>query len=233
MTRPCILLVTTSATRMTGNDAPTGVWLEEAVAPYYTFLDAGCTITLASPQGGPVPIDPTSVQPENLTASTARYADDTNAQAQFASSTKLSDVALDAYDAIYFPGGHGTMEDLPVDAAVRRAVEHFYAAKKPLASVCHGPACLVNAQKPDGSALIAGHAFTCFTNDEETIVGLADKVPFLLQTTLTQRGGHAQTAAPFAPQVVVSDHLITGQNPASSAPAAKAVLAQLRTKAPR
>lgn len=225
-----ILLVTTSATRMTGDEKPTGLWLEEAVAPYYTFKDAKCDVTIASPKGGVVPIDPTSLQPENVTASTARYEADAKAQALFANSVKLSDVNLADYDAIYFPGGHGTMEDLPHDASVRNAVEYFYRANKPVASVCHGPACLVAATKKNGEPLVKGHRFTCFTDEEETMVGLADKVPFLLQSTLSELGGTANIASPFSPMVVVSEHLITGQNPASSIPAAEAVIHQLRAR---
>lgn len=226
-----ILLVLTSATRMPGNDAPTGVWLEEAAAPYYTFLDARCVVTLASPLGGPMPVDPRSTQTDSQTASTRRLQADAKAHAAFAATHRLSTLDPAAYDAIYFAGGHGTMADFPSDPAVRAAVEAFAQAGKPLAAVCHGPACFVAARKADGTPLIAGHRFTCFTDEEERAVGLADTVPFLLETRLNEQGGSSENAAPFAKNIIRSGELFTGQNPASAIALAEAVIHALRQRA--
>ncbi|MFM9890013.1 MAG: type 1 glutamine amidotransferase domain-containing protein [Rickettsiales bacterium] len=228
-----ILLVLTSADRMGTKPEPTGAWLEEAVAPYYAFVDAKYDVTVASPLGGAVPMDPTSLQPENLTASTRRFEADAKAQHALAHSVKLSSVVLDEYAAIFFPGGHGTMEDFPIDASVRAAVEHFFVAGKPVASVCHGPAALVAATNGRGEPLVKAHRFTCFSDEEEALVGLADKVPFLLQSKLTSLGGRASIAPAFSPHVMVDRNLITGQNPASSIPAAEAVIHALRARQSR
>ena len=222
-----ILFVVTSADRM--GDAPTGSWLEEVAAPYYTFKDARCTVVMASPRGGRAPMDATSLQEENLTASTRRWDADTKAQTAFRNTEKLGDVSLNDFDAIFFAGGHGTMADFPTDASVRAAVEHFYEAGTPLSAVCHGPACLVSAKKPDGRPLIAHHPFACFTDAEETIVGLDKTVPFMLESTLRDQGGRPMPALPFTSNVVVDGNLITGQNPASAIPVAEAVIHQLRT----
>ncbi len=120
------------------------------------------------------------------------------------------------------------MEDFATDTSVKQTVEHFYAQGAPLASVCHGPACLVLATKPSGEALIKGHRFTCFTDEEETTVGSAEKVPFLLESRLRALGGITVKERPFMPNVVIEGALITGQNPASSIPVAEAVISQLR-----
>lgn len=225
-----ILFVVTSADRMGTAPDATGSWLEEIAAPYYTFLDARCEVTLASPKGGAAPIDPKSTLAENCTASTRRFEADAKANAALASTAPLFAINPDNFDAIFFAGGHGTMEDFPTSADVKQLVEQFYAAGKPVSSVCHGPACLVNATKPNGEALIAGHRFTCFTDAEETLVGLEKIVPFMLESRLMQQGGRAEAAAPFAACVVVDGHLITGQNPASAIPVAEAVIYQLRSK---
>jgi len=209
---------------------PTGTWLEELAAPYYVFKDAKFEIAFASPKGGAAPIDPTSLRSENLTASTERWEADAKVKAAFATTAKLSSVNLDDYDAVYFPGGHGTMEDFPKDASVKAAVEAFYAAGKPLASVCHGPAALVGAVKENGEPLIKGHAFTCFSDEEETNIGLRHTVPFLLESRLREQGGSAQIAESFTPKVTVSANLITGQNPASAIATAEAVVYQLRSR---
>ncbi len=223
-----ILFILTSATEVKGLPKPTGSWLEEVAAPYYTFLDARYDVTLASPKGGTAPVDALSLEPENQTASTRRFAADAKAQQALASTQKLADVDVSAYDALYFPGGHGTMEDFPVDAHLKAAVEQFYAAGKPVASVCHAPACFVNAKKPNGEALIKGHGFTCFSDAEETVIGLEKMVPFLLESHLNAQGGTSHVAAPFTANVVADAPLFTGQNPASAIPLAEAVIHHLR-----
>lgn len=228
-----ILFVVTSADRMGNAPDPTGSWLEEIAAPYYTFLDARCEVTLASPKGGAAPIDPKSNDAENQTASTRRFDADEKAMAALKSTKALSALNPDAYDAIFFAGGHGTMEDFPTSANVKHFVEHFYAAGKPVSSVCHGPACLVNAVKPNGEPLVRGHRFTCFSDAEETTIGLEKLVPFMLESRLTQQGGKVTVALPFSPCVVVDHQLITGQNPASAIPVAEAVIHQLRATHPQ
>ncbi|MFZ4540464.1 MAG: type 1 glutamine amidotransferase domain-containing protein [Rickettsiales bacterium] len=223
-----ILFVVTSATRMGTAPDATGSWLEEIAAPYYAFTDARCEVTLASPKGGAAPIDPKSNTLEYQTASTRRFEADVKAQAALNTSTKLSEVKAQDYDAIFFAGGHGTMEDFPSDASVKSLIEAFYAARKPVSAVCHGPACLVNALKPNGEPMVKGHKFTCFTDAEETTVGMDKLVPFMLETRLADQGGFAVCELPFALNVVVDGQLITGQNPASAIPVAEAVINQLR-----
>jgi putative intracellular protease/amidase len=226
-----ILFVVTSADRMGSSPDPTGSWIEEIAAPYYAFRDARCDVTLASPKGGAAPIDPKSNAPENQTASTRRFDADGKAQMALNNTSKLSELSPDDYDAIFFAGGHGTMEDLPVDASVKTMIEAFYAAHKPVSAVCHGPACFVNAVKPNGDAMIKGHRFTCFTDAEETLVGLEKIVPFLLESRLSAQGGTAIGAEPFAANLVVDGCIITGQNPASAIPVAEGVIHHLRTRA--
>ncbi len=226
-----VLFVVTSASKMGDAPGETGSWIEEIAAPYYVFKDARCEITLASPKGGAAPIDPKSYEEENCTASTRRFDGDAKAKAALKHTTALAEIDAQNYDAIFFAGGHGTMEDFPKDASVKKLIEQFYAANKPVSAVCHGPACLVNANKPNGEPLVKGHRFTCFTDEEETIVGLAQLVPFLLESKLSQQGGTVVREMPFAANAVVSGQLITGQNPASAIPVAEAVVYQLRARA--
>lgn len=226
-----ILFVVTSADRMGNAPEATGSWLEEIAAPYYAFLDAKCEVTIASPKGGVAPMDPTSLKPENLTASTRRFDADGKAQMALKNTVTLADVDVTQYDAVFFAGGHGTMEDFPTDASVKSVIEAFYSADKPVSAVCHGPACFVNAIKANGEAMIKGHRYSCFTDAEEVAVGLDKAVPFLLESRLTAQGGRIARAEPFAPNVVVDGPLITGQNPASAIPVAEAVIGELRTRA--
>lgn len=225
-----ILLVVTSSDRMGTNPEPTGFWLEEVAAPYYAFADAKCEVTIASPKGGRSPEDPASAREENQTASTRRFAADSKAQRALAHTIKLSTIDTNDYDAVFLAGGHGTMEDFVNHASVRAAVEAFFRAGKPIASVCHGPAALVSATNARGEPVVKGRRFTCFTDEEERMVGADRYVPFALESRLKEQGGTAINALPFTANVVADGQLITGQNPASSIPTAEAVIHQLRSK---
>ena len=222
-----ILIVLTSHDQLGNTGKKTGFWLDEFAAPYYVLKDAGAAITLASPKGGQPPLDPTSDLPENLTASTKRFRGDKVTQGELANTKKLADVSADDFDAIFYPGGHGPMWDMPDNPTSIALIEAFVKADKPVAVVCHAPAALVNVRGKDGEYLVKGKRVTGFTNAEEEAVGLSAVVPFLLEDRLKQRGGIYSKGANGAPYVQVDGKLVTGQNPASSAPAAKALLGLL------
>lgn len=224
-----ILIVLTSHDQLGDTGEKTGFWLEEFAAPYYLLKDAGAAITLASPKGGQPPLDPKSALPENQTESTKRFNGDSAAQAELAKTKKLAEVSADDFDAIFFPGGHGPMWDLAGNALSIALIEAFVKAGKPVAAVCHAPVALVNARGKDGAYLVKGKRVTGFTNEEEAAVGLAAVVPFLLEDRLKERGGIFSRAADWAPHVQVDGNLVTGQNPASSGPAAEELLKLLRT----
>lgn len=134
---------------------------------------------------------------------------------------------LDDYVAVFYPGGHGPMEDLAVNPVSGRILIDSLASGKPLAVVCHAPAALLAAEKPDGSNAFSGYKVAAFTNAEETQAGLADKAKWLLEDRLTEAGVEVQVGEPWIPHVVVDRNLVTGQNPASSAPLAVEVLKKL------
>lgn len=223
-----ILIVLTSHDQLgiTGNK--TGFWLEEFAAPYYSLKDAGAAITLASPKGGQPPLDPKSDLPENRTAFTERFNKDLAAQAELAKTKKLTDISADDFDAVFYPGGHGPMWDMPDNTISIALIEAFVRGGKPVAAVCHAPAALVNVRGKDGEYLLKGKRVTGFSNTEEDAVGLTEVVPFLLEDRLTQRGGIYSKAANWVPYVQVDGNLVTGQNPASSIPVAAALLKQLQ-----
>lgn len=219
-----ILLVLTSHDRLGDTGERTGFWLEEFAAPYYEFKDAGAEVTLASPSGGQPPLDPKSDSPDAQTEQTRRFKDDAAAMRELANTEKLADVSVDHFDAVFYPGGHGPMWDLPDNATSISLIEAFNRAGKPVGAVCHAPAALINVQQPDGRGLVAGRQVTGFSNSEEAGVGLTEVVPFLLQDRLEQVGGRYRKGDDWGPFVQVDGGLVTGQNPASSAPAARELL---------
>ena len=219
-----ILIVLTSHDQLGNTGKKTGFWLEEFAAPYYVLKDAGAAITLASPKGGQPPLDPKSDLPESLTELTKRFRKDKAAQAELANTKKLSDVSADDFDAVFYPGGHGPMWDMPDNKISIALIEAFVKADKPIGAVCHAPAAIVNVRGKDGEYLVKSKHVTGFTNAEEEAVGLTAVVPFLLEDRLKERGGLYSKSADWAPYVQVDGKLVTGQNPASSRPAAQELL---------
>lgn len=223
-----ILMVLTSHDALGDTGKKTGFWLEEFAAPYYVFKDAGADITLASPKGGQPPLDPKSDEPESQTEATRRFKEDAAAQSALANTVKLSTVTAAGYDALFYPGGHGPLWDLAEDKHSIQLIETMYAAGKFVSAVCHAPGVLRHAKAAGGLPLVQGKKVTGFTNTEEAAVQLTDIVPFLVEDELVKNGGKYSKGADWQPHVVVDGNLITGQNPASSAPAAVAVLRQLQ-----
>jgi putative intracellular protease/amidase len=222
-----ILMVLTSHDQLGNTGAKTGFWLEEFAAPYYVFQDAGAQITLASPRGGQPPLDPKSDDVSAQTEATQRFQADPAAQALLADTRKLSELSAADFDAVFYPGGHGPLWDLAEDAHSIALIETLLASGKPVAAVCHAPAVLRHPKLADGRSVVQGKAVTGFSNSEEAAVGLTDIVPFLVEDMLQRNGGVYAKGADWAPYVVSDGLLITGQNPASSEPAARALLAQL------
>ena len=223
-----VLFVVTGATHWTlkdGSRHPTGYWAEELLTPYLALTEAGHEVVFATPGGAVPAADPASLAPQanggrDLAPELARIAG-------LASPLKLQDVDLAEYQAVFYPGGHGPMEDLAVDAASGRLLAAALDSGKPLGVVCHAPAALLAAQRADGTSAFANRKITAFSNEEERQGGLADKAIWLLEDRLTAIGADVRVAAPWTPHVVVDGNLITGQNPMSSGPLAAELLKRL------
>jgi putative intracellular protease/amidase len=222
-----ILMVLTSHEDLGNTGKKTGFWLEELAAPYYVFKDAGADIVLASPKGGQPPLDPKSNEPDFQTEATHRFEADSSAKSQLSTTLRLKDVAHEDFDAVFYPGGHGPLWDLAEDADSIALIESTLAAGKPLAAVCHAPGIFRHTKAADGKPLVSGKSVTGFTNTEEEAVGLTDVVPFLVEDMLKQNGGQYSKIGDWQSYVVEDGLLITGQNPASSEAAAKALLVKL------
>ena len=224
-------MILTSHSELGDTGKKTGFWIEEFAAPYYVFKEAGAEITLASPKGGQPPIDPKSDAPESQTEATKRFKEDKALQQLLANTQKLSDLKAEAFDAVFFPGGHGPLWDLHSNRESLNLIEALWKSKKPVAAVCHAPAVLLNAKDENGEPLVKNRNVTGFTNTEEEAVGLTDIVPYLLEDELKNKGGRYSKKEDWAVHVVKDGLLITGQNPASSEEAAHQLVTLLQEKA--
>jgi putative intracellular protease/amidase len=223
-----VLMVLTSHDQLGNTGRKTGFWLEELAAPYYVFRDAGVQITLASPKGGRPPLDPKSQDPSFQTDITRRFEKDADAEGQLDKTIRLSDVRQQDYDTVFYPGGHGPMWDLAEDPHSVALIESFLAAGKPVALVCHAPGVLRHVKTSAGKPLVEGKNVTGFTNGEEEDVGLTKVVPFLVENELLGLGATYSKVQNWGVHTVEDGLLITGQNPASSGPAAKVLVHALK-----
>ncbi|WP_175772456.1 type 1 glutamine amidotransferase domain-containing protein [Paraburkholderia phenazinium] len=222
-----ILMVLTSHDQLGSTGKKTGFWLEEFASPFYVFKDAGAEITLASVKGGQPPLDPKSDEPDAQTESTKRFRADKEALELLSNTHPLSEVHEAAYDAVFYPGGHGPLWDLAEDSKSISLIEAFQTAGKPVAFVCHAPGVLRHVKGIDGKPFVNEKKVTGFSNSEEAAVGLVDVVPFLVESELQKLGAHYSKGPDWASHVVVDGRLVTGQNPGSSEASAKAVVKML------
>lgn len=222
-----ILMVLTSHAELGNTGEKTGFWVEEFAAPYYAFKDAGVAITLASPAGGQPPIDPKSELDDSQTPATVRYDADAEVQNVMANTLVLGDINVDDFDAVFYPGGHGPLWDLTENSESIQLIERFLTDNKPVATVCHATAALLNVKDSAGEYAIKGKAVSGFSNSEEEAVQLTDIVPFLLEDELIKRGGNYHKVDDWLAFAVQDDLIISGQNPASSTLVAEKLLKQL------
>src|SRR5580700_994082 len=218
-----IVMVLTSHDTLGNTGLKTGFWLEEFAAPYFVFRDAGVQLTLASPKGGQPPLDPKSDLPESQTPAMTRFKKDEAALKALANTRLLADMKAEDFDTVFYPGGHGPMWDLAESAVSKALIEAFYNSGKPVAFVCHAPGVLRHVTYK-GEPLVKGKRVTGFTNGEEAEMQLTHVVPFLVEDELLRLGAVFAKLKDWDAFAITDGRLITGQNPASSTSAAKALL---------
>jgi putative intracellular protease/amidase len=223
-----VLFITTSHDQLGDTADKTGVWLEELTAPYYAFKDAGADVTIASPNGGLVPIDPKSQSIMVTTRNTKRFLKDLEAMNFLSHSIPLDKIKADDFDVVFLPGGHGPMWDIAGNKIVKQLLEAFNSENKPIGSVCHGVVGLLSLQNDKGELLIKGKLLTGFSNSEEESTGLSEVIPFLLETKLRALGALYCKGPDYVSHVMADGNIITGQNPASSEEVAKKIIALVR-----
>lgn len=227
-----ILIVLSAAeywTRADGSQYESGVWAEEFVVMDEKFVAAGHSVDIATPGGIQPRIDPHSMNPAVVgQAEVDHFRIYLDAIAdRLAHPLVLAEVETASYDAIVIPGGHGPVEDLYRDADMGRILIEADRAGQIIAPVCHGQAALLAAKDADGNWLFAGRSMTSFSDEEEVELGTADNAPWLLAETLRTSGARYEKGPNWGAYVVADGNLLSGQNPASSAPLADAVLAKL------
>jgi putative intracellular protease/amidase len=223
-----VLMVVTGADRLTladGIDHTTGFWAEELVELHRTLITAGHRVDVATPAGRRAPVDPASLDTGAGTAELLGYL--ASIEEMLDRPRALTDVALGEHDAIVLPGGHGPMADLASDPDLGRLLIDAVDRDAVIGVLCHGPAGLLSAIRPDGRFAFDGRRVAVFTDEEERTGGLGDKSPYWVESRLRELGAVVETGVPWSSTVVVDGRLVSGQNPQSSAATAERLIAVL------
>ena len=215
-----VLMVVTNHTTIT-DDHKTGLWLEEFAVPYVVFKEKGYDVKVTSIAGGEVALDPNSIEDKPEWK---------EAERELKHTEKLSKEHAQGFDAVFLPGGHGTMFDFPNSETLQYVLQQFAENNKVIAAVCHGPAGLVNATYKDGTPLVKGKVITSFTDAEEREMELDRHMPFLLESKLREKGAIFQAGEKWTDHSVRDGNLVTGQNPQSSRSTAEKVVEALEAQ---
>jgi putative intracellular protease/amidase len=219
-----VVIILTNHNQIGNTGIQTGWYLPEVAHPYHVFVENGFTVDFASPLGGATPIDEGSVKSFKEEKICQEFLANTKAQEQTQNSLKVSDLSAKDYVALFFAGGHGPMYDIPQHEETQKLAAAIYENSGVVGAVCHGPCGLVNIKLSNGELLVKGKEVCGFTNEEEEMMKLTKDMPFSLEDKLVEGGAIFKGASAWSENVVVSERLVTGQNPASATLSAQKVV---------
>jgi putative intracellular protease/amidase len=215
----------TSVDRYPGAPRPTGLWLGEFVHAWEAFVRAGLEVVVASPAGGPTPLDPESLKPLVTDRAIRAFHGDPARMALLASTRRAAQVDPAGLAAVFYTGGHGTMWDFPRDPSLQAIAQSVETRGGVVAAVCHGVAGLLGVLDSRGRPLISGRRVTGYSDLEERLGGTRRLLDYSLQRELAARGAHYERGlVPFLPHAIADGRLVTGQNPFSTRATARATL---------
>jgi putative intracellular protease/amidase len=224
------LIVIISNNKLDGTTNKDEVWIQDIAVPYFIFKDAGEVITVASAHGGEIFLDKISLSNAVASEPSLRFQQDSQAMYHLTHSIPIKELKQEDFDLVFIVGGYTCNGNFETNNDFKNILEDFNNHKKPIALVGYSVAALVALVTDDGRPFVKGKSLTCFSNTEEQSAHLKDRLPFSLQSKLVSLGALYSKGPDFASYVVVDENLITGQNPASSAEAAKQILSLAHNK---
>jgi putative intracellular protease/amidase len=212
-----VLLVVSSAG--TAENPESGYEFDELTQAWWTFVDNGYEVEIASPAGG----EPQSEERNPMWTHNTRFLEDDQAMAAVANTTPLADVTASDFDTVFLIGGSGAAIDLPHDPHLQALIEQIHDQGGVIGAVCHGPAGLVNVEIDD-RPFLQGRRLTAFTDAEEALFGNKEGGDWSLEDRIIEQGGHFEAGGVMHLHVVTDRRLVTGQNPFSTALTAEATI---------
>jgi putative intracellular protease/amidase len=219
-----VLFVVTSHDQIGNTGRKTGYYLSEVSHPWEILHSAGYEIDFVSPKGGKAPVDGFNLED----SINKKFWDNGTYRNKIENTMKPNEVNPEEYSAIHYAGGHGTMWDFADNVELAEIAQKIYENNGVVSAVCHGPAGLVNIKLNNGKYLVDGKKINSFTNEEEIAAQLEKVVPYMLETTLIERGAKFEKSGLWQKHVTVDQRVVTGQNPQSAEGVGKAILEELK-----
>ena len=219
-----ILILVTNHATLGETDEANGTYSPEITHALHELVEAGYEYDIASIKGGNAPLYGEDVED----AVNQAILDNNEFTTRIHNTIPATQLNIDDYVGVFYPGGFGLLSDLASNEDVARITASIYEKGGVVAAVCHGPAGLLPITLSDGSSILDGKTVTSFTREEEVDYGTIEKIPFLLEESLTRKAGGFTKIAPWGELIVEQDRLITGQNPASAAAVGRAMANRLK-----
>ncbi len=219
-----ILVIVTNHSKLGTTQEDNGTFAPELTHALHEFESAGFGYDIASIKGGPAPLYGMDIEDDPVNQA---MLEKPALQAVLQDTKKLSDIQIDTYAAVFYPGGFGLLSDLAENEEAAQLAARHYEQGGVLAAVCHGPAGLLPIKLSNGATLLESKEVTGFTREEEVDFGTIDNIPYLLEERLARSAKRYTKGQPWQELVIEDGRVITGQNPASAAAVAKAVVACL------
>lgn len=233
-----IIFVCTTADDFIIPNKPTGLWLDELASPYYTFQQLGYTCHIVKARKGkPIAVDSGSYHNESLTSDVTAFLGDSDAQSKLKNALSIEEILsngdfdMNSVNACYLCGGHGCLFDYLSNTYLTKLIEYVYNTNKgAVAAICHGVIGIIDAiDGSTGKKLLDNKFCTCFSDEEEEILGLRESITMSAERALDEADATLFVGAPWTAKAIVDKRLITGQNPQSSIETAARVLDVLRS----
>ncbi|MFT6734879.1 MAG: putative intracellular protease/amidase [Polaribacter sp.] len=222
-----ILIPVTNHATLGKTEQKNGTYLPELSHALHVFLAAGLEYDIASIKGGKAPIYGTDIEGDSVNDA---ILNNEVFQSRINNTIPVSQINIDDYDAVYYPGGFGLLSDLATNEDFARLSAKHYEDGGILSAVCHGPAGLLPITLSNGEKLLENKSVTCFTREEEIDFGTIDDIPFLLEESLARNAARYSKVQPWGVFVIEDDRVITGQNPTSAQAVGDAIVKLLTAK---
>jgi len=219
-----VLIPVTNHATLGSTDQANGTYAPELTHVVQVLNLHNIAFDIASIRGGKAPLYGTDIAEDTVNN---KILGDEDFQAQVNNTVPLSQVNMNDYDAIFYPGGFGLLSDLASNKEVGALAARHYESGGIIAAVCHGPAALLPITLSSGDPLLASKSVTAFTREEEIDFGTINDIPFLLEEALARKAGQYSKVQPWNELVIVDERVITGQNPASAHAVGEALAKQL------
>ncbi|USD99476.1 type 1 glutamine amidotransferase domain-containing protein [Vibrio sp. SCSIO 43133] len=219
-----VLIPVTNHATLGETDQANGTYAPELTHALRELQSAGYDYDIASIKGGKAPLYGTDIEGDSVNT---EILTDEAFQNRINNTIPVSQININDYDAIFYPGGFGLLSDLSSNEDFAALAATHYEQGGVIAAVCHGPGALLPITLSNGGKLLASKSVTGFTREEEIDFGTIGDIPFLLEESLARTAAQYSKVQPWQEFVIVDERVITGQNPTSAHAVGKAIVAAL------